>query len=115
MATIHKLPAPSKKLDKTVAKINEKLMHENMTLKADLADQLRLIEQMRARKTKAHRRLRALRELNKHVELLQTTNRFLVAELQNARLARIIAFDRSDRYERLTFWQRLKAAFVGNF
>jgi len=112
MASIHKLPVPSKKLDKTITKINEKLMHENMTLKADLADQLRLIETMRARKTKAHRRLKALRELNKHVEFLQTSNAYLRAELSATRWRdRALMLAKEDTLPKPTFWQRIKAAF----
>lgn len=73
MAKIHTLPVSkgAKKIERDVAKINTRLMDENMTLKRDLAEQLKLIESLRARKTKAHRRLKALRELNRHVSFLQ--------------------------------------------
>ena len=77
---------PADKLAKNVAKINTRLMEENMTLKAQVEDQLRLIESMRARKSKAHRRLKALRELNKHVALLQAEVNGLIAQNENLRL-----------------------------
>lgn len=78
MATsIRKLSEPAKKLAKDVAKINTRLMDENMTLKQFVAEQAEYIRKMQSRKHKAHRRLKALRELNRHVELLQAQNRVL--------------------------------------
>lgn len=81
---------PARKLEKDIAKINTRLMEENMTLRRDIADQRKLIENMRARKSKAHRRLKALRELNKHVELLHAHVHSLMAQNELLR-ARLIA------------------------
>lgn len=72
-----------------IERINTRLMEENISLKADIGNQLTLIEKMRSRKDKAYRRLKALRELGKHVEMLQGENRWLRAENMNLRLIKV--------------------------
>ena len=77
---VRKLSEPAKKLAKDVAKINTRLMDENMTLKQFVAEQAEYIRKLHQRKSKAHNRLKALRSLNKHVEFLQMQNSSLFAQ-----------------------------------
>lgn len=69
------------KQKRDVTKINTRLMDENMTLKQFISEQAKYIQTMNKRKDKAHRRLKALRELNRHVDLLQAENAAL--EMRN--------------------------------
>lgn len=69
----------------TTRKVNVRLMDENMTLKTQVQEQLKLILSMRSRKEKAYRRLKALRELSKHVTMLQMQNSALHAEISAMR------------------------------
>lgn len=68
------MPAVAVKKSTDITKLNRKLLDENLTLKDTVADQLRLIEKLRAHKGKAHRRLKALRELNRAYQSLSRAN-----------------------------------------
>ena len=100
-----KVSAPAAKLAKDVAKINTRLMDENMTLKQFVAEQAEYIRKMHQRKNKAHNRLKALRALNKHVEFLQMQNTALFA--QNDALRNRLLVTRNFSPIRSTFFQRL--------
>lgn len=58
-------------------KLVSSLMDEKNELQLDIVEQRELIEKFRTRKHKAHRRLKALRELNKHMKFLQVNNSYL--------------------------------------